>query len=426
MGKKPKKKILSFSVGALIVCFVGVYFFLFTTPGGSFVIRWVVPKFIKAEKIEFQTAQGSILKKLTMKNIRIHGLNGLSRESILKINQVDLWLTNKINPVIIKFSNGRLSLPTSELVLFRGDYRGGSLNFNIYSNRIGIDSLAFLFGQQKALSSLKGNLTGIDLFLTGYTHELVLRGNALVEELNQKSFSLTGAPFVCDLILKKDSENVRVNGTVIIKKGKISGPGTVFVQLDESKLFFSGDYNKPGFNIKGNSMVETVKIRIVLKGTFDKPELKLSSEPPLSQEQLMVMLATGRKWDTINTMFSSGAIPSDLALDFIDYFVLGGTGSKIAGKFGITGLSVTFDNEKKGVGVKKSVYDKVEVGYGVIQAQNKEKAQTITQKVSGELKVTDTVSVGAEKEFTQSSALGGSPEEQETNDKVMIKFKKSF
>jgi hypothetical protein len=138
------------------------------------------------------------------------------------------------------------------------------------------------------------------------------------------------------------------------------------------------------------------------------------------------MLATGKKWSGINTVFSKGAIPSDLAVDFIDYFMLGGAGSKISESLGITGFAVTFDEEKKGIEIRKSVSDKAELGYGITQTQNKEEAQEITQKLSGELKVTDTISVSGEKEFKQPGATENSSEEQQTNDKIMLKFKKDF
>lgn len=87
---------------------------------------------------------------------------------------------------------------------------------------------------------------------------------------------------------------------------------------------------------------------------------------------------------------------------------------------------MTFDKEKKGMEVKNSVTDKVEVGYGVTQTQRHEKTQETTQKVSGEFKVTDAVSVGAEKELKQQDTPGKTPEEHKTDDKVMIKFKKNF
>jgi hypothetical protein len=576
MLKKLLKQSFIFAIGALIISSGLAYFFLFTTPGGCFVIKMVISGFAKSKSVEFRKVRGSIIRKMAFDDIQINRLSGLPKGSMAIIKQADIWFTklsreglhiavqdgslflpqdNRINfsgnlegstidlsihsdlmdtqqllllfpgsaisqaisgnlssieitvkgaleePSIygtciadniiykdytikkgvckvtaspefvkgkafvkalvvledmeiglreipdsqakiqkteiefnaqnidamkIKVSNGRVSLPGSDPILFYGDYGGESLNFNIYSKNVAIDSLAPFFAHEKPLAFVKGSLQDVDLFCGGTILNPIIKGTALIGKIDYKSFSLSNAPLVYNILLKNKAVPAQANGTVLVKRGQVSGPGSVFVQLEESKLLFLGDYSKPSFDIKGNSTVEKTKIQIVLKGTSDKPELRLSSDPPLPQEQLLVMLATGKKWSGLNSVLSNGVVPPDLALDFIDYFVLGGAGSKIAGKFGITGFSVTLDKANTGVEVKKSVTDKAEVGYGVLQTQNKDKTREITQKVSVELEVTDAISVGAEKELKQPSTIEQSPEQQKTNDKVMIKFKKNF
>jgi len=427
MGQRLFKKVFFIIAGALIVLFGLAYFFLFTTPGSCFVIKWAISRLSKTEKIKFQKAQGSILKRITLEDVNIREIHVLPKNSQVKIQKLEIAFSyTNFSSVTLKVFNGRLLLPESDPILFYGDHEGGLLNFNIYSKNVAISVLASLLTQEKSLASVKGSMQDIDLFCGGTIEDPTIKGTALLGRIDYKSFSLTNAPLVYDILLKNKAVPAQVNGTVLVKRGQITGPGTVFVQLEESRLSFSGDYSKPSFDIKGNSTVDKIKIQIVLKGTSDKPELKLSSDPPLPQEQLLVMLVTGKKWGGISSVLSNSVVPPDLALDFIDYFVLGGAGSKIAGKFGITGFSVTLDKAKTGVEVKKSVTDKAEVGYGVIQTQNKERTQEITQRVSGEIKVTDAISVGAEKELKQPSTLEKSAEQQKTNDKVMIKFKKNF
>jgi len=378
------------------------------------------------------TASARILKNKTLtqaliviENMKI-GLNNIPESGINIQKTVVEFNTRDISLLSVKVNNGRLTLPAAELILFQGEYINRQFNLNIYSKRISIDSLTLLFARNKSLVPVKGNLADIDLYLKGSMQALVLRGAGLVEKLNYGGFSLIEAPFISDLILKDFAGDVQVNGAVIAKKGKISGLGTAIIRLDESKLIFSGDPGKPGFDIKGDSTVAKTKIMISLKGMTDNPDLKLFSYPSLPQEQLLAMLITGKEWQGIKTVFSNGALSSDLVIDSIDYFVLGGSGSKIADKFGITGFALTLDKTKKGIELKKSVSDKVEVGYGVVQAQSKEKTEEITQKLSGELKVTDTVSVSAEKELKQANRQEKLSAEQKTNDNVMIRFKKNF
>lgn len=563
-------------IGIVAFCFTFAYFSLFTAVGGGLLIKWIVSTFSKAESIQFERAEGSIINKITLENVRIKGVQGLPKDSDITVKHVyirlvkfskaglfidmskgmlvfpksepvyfsgkleqnfvnllinsslvniqqlshlfpniklpqsvsgnlkelelkisgpleeqailgtfsadnivyeNLYLeggvfhisanarnlkelasmkglitienvevgskaavkstasiqktevvfdTQYLNLINIKVFNGRLSLPGSERILFYGNYESGLFNFNFYSKRAGIESLICVLDSRKTPVPLKGSFVDIDFNLRGPIHELMLQGTAYAEKLSHGAFSLSDAPFSCDVILREAPKGLQVNGTVIVEKGAVSGQGRVMVHLEGSRLIFSGDPKKPSFDIKGVSKVEKTKIRIALKGTMEKPDLRLSSEPPLSQEQLLVMLTTGKRWVGIDTLFSNGVISPNLAMDFIDYFVLGGSGSKIADKFGITGLSVTLDKTTRGIEFNKSVSDKIEVGYGVLQKQNKEKAPEISQKISGEYKVTETIAVDAEKELKQANTPGQSPEEQKTDDKVMIKFKRNF
>jgi hypothetical protein len=421
------KKILLCVIATLIVCSAAVYFFIFTTPGSILAVKWAIRKFSKSENVKFDHARGNIGEKFTLKNVRVTGLRGMPEYSVVIIRQIDIWF-EKFSPdgLHIGVMGGSSTLPTSEQVLFYGTYAGGLFDFNIYSKNAGLDSLMPFLGRQKPSVSIKGNTANIDLLLKGSVQDFALKGTAIGQRLMYKSFLLTDAAFVFDLFVINKPENKRVTGAVIVKRGRIAGPNTAIVDLKESKLTFSGDVSKPRLDIKGKSMVGQTEIRISVSGTAENPDIKLFSEPPLPQEQLLVMLATGKQWSGVDTAFSKGDISPDLAMDFFDYFVLGGAGSEMARKFGITGFSVTLDGTKKGVGVRGSLFDRAEVGYGVIQTKNEGKAPEITQKLSGEFKVTDVVSVTGEREFRQLTASDIPSDGKAANDTVMIKFKKSF
>ncbi|MBU1998924.1 MAG: hypothetical protein KKE64_05455, partial [Candidatus Omnitrophica bacterium] len=213
----------------------------------------------------------SFVKVLVILDDMEIGLRGIP-DSQVKIQKAEIELnTQSIGAMKIKVSNGRVSLPGSDLILFYGDYGGGSLNFNIYSKNLAIDSLAFLLPHEKSLAFVKGNLQDVDSFCGGTIQNLTIKGTAIVGKIDYKSFSLSGTPLVYNILLNNKTVPAQVNGTVLVKRGQVSGPGSVSVQPEESKLLFSGDYSKPSFDIKGNSTVEKTKIQIVLKGTSDKP-----------------------------------------------------------------------------------------------------------------------------------------------------------
>jgi len=148
----------------------------------------------------------------------------------------------------------------------------------------------------------------------------------------------------------------------------------------------------------------------------------------MSEERLMVMLATNTGWKGAEESASRGQISADLTKDFIDYFVFSGSGSKIAKLLGISDVSLTFEKRKKGIAVKKAVSEKLDASYAIeqTQAEEKEEKGTATQKIGGEYKVTEELSIGAEKELKQDSKLDQTQDEQKTDDRVIFKYKKKF
>lgn len=450
-----------FFISVPLIVFLGpAYFFLFTSAGGSLLIREAISRLSKSTNIEFRKASGSLIGKMTLEDIRVEGLRGLPYKSTVTAKRVDLRLAEFLklfivgedltigssafadsrmliqnadltfNPanmrsICIKVSNGRFVLPNSQLILFHGSYTNDSLNFNIYSNAVGIESLIRLVARQDAVVPVKGTLVDIDLDLLGSMQKPVVKGTVLIRDLKYKEFSLSDAHGDYNVVFSVVKKSILADGSVEIKDGRMSGPGTAVLQLAESKLFFSGPPQKPSFDIQADATVGKTKIRISLKGTMDKPDLKLFSDPPLPQNQLLAMVATGRNWGATGNSSGQGVIPADMAADFVDYFFLGGSGKKFADALGITG-SFTVEDKKQGVEVRKSITDKVDVGYGVAQEQRNGSSSGATQNVNAQLKVTDTVSFSAEKEMKQSGASDDSDKNNGADNKLMIKYKNKF
>jgi len=375
--------------------------------------------------VRFSKEKISMRAQTAIKDISISSMSFPGIQA--NIQKTDVGFdTDDIGSISVKIFHGRLSALDSDAIIFSGGYKGGFLDFNIYAKRINTGSFIGLFNQQITLIPVTGDLADADFYVKGYLKELSVKGTFFIKELNRGQFSLRESAVTTDLNLKNIVESPKIKGSVIINNGVVYFPSKTMIYLEEGKFLFLADPRKPSFDIKGNSDVDRVKIKIILKGTFDKPDIHLSSDPNLPQEQLLVMLITGKGWKGVDTAFNKGAIPPDLAMDFIDYFVLGGGGAKLADRFGITGFSVTADKTTKGIEIKKSVSSKAEVGYSVLETQNEGKTSATTQKISGELKVTETISLSGEKEFKQNGSLEKSAQEQKTDEKVMIKFKKSF
>lgn len=428
MIKKKRKSARYLLLGLILVSIFSValfYFLIFTPHGAGLIARRILPRVIGAGKIEFKEINGSLFNKIIFGDLRLEGLKWLPPNSTLTIRRFELSLF-LIKGMRAEIRNGKILIPDSRPIFLRGNLQRGALNLNVYSKGAGLKSIIGLFPGSHLFNKVSGTADVLDIYIKGSLSEPVFSGTFRIDKLIHEGFSVLDCPGSLVLSLTRANNEIKLKGEVVINQGLIRGPNAVAIKLDNGKILFSGNPLKPKFDLKGNSRVGNVKIDITLRGTLNNPELILVSEPPLSQEKLLVMLTTGKKWAGVETALNKGIISPDLAVDFIDFFVLGGSGSKIAQQFGISDISLKFDKQTKGIELKKDVFDKASIGYGIEQSQTKEKQTSINQKVSGEYKITESISVGAEKDLKQEDRSDETQNKPQADDKVMLKFKKKF
>jgi len=366
---------------------------------------------------------------VSLRNLEIKDPANLPPGSVLKIQRVFLNATRlTLSGLVVEIEHGRLILPNSEPVIFNGSVRDGAVDFNMYSRNVDLANLASFFPSEIKLRELSGNLKDVDVVARGLILKPRFTGGFVVEKLKHNRFSLTGCPVGVDLAVEEKDARRGLYGQLVASKGMVVSKVTT-VHLAESKIFFKGDVRQPSFNITGQSKIERTVIRIIARGTLDKPELSLSSIPSFPQEQLLMMLATGRNWSGVNDTLSAGTIAPDVAKQFIDYFVLGGQGSALGRQLGISDVSLKFEKDTRGVTVKKEVFDKLEVGYGLEQVRLSPLQDKVTQTFEGEWQLTDQISVGAERELQYLNKNEGTTRlsiPQQPNDKFYMQFKKWF
>ncbi|MFH1902307.1 MAG: translocation/assembly module TamB domain-containing protein [Candidatus Omnitrophota bacterium] len=423
-----KKHLLSVLIFALIglIIFLAYYFF-FTTKGSSSIAEVALSKYLESEDIDIKKVEGNLARTLSYENIIFEDLKFLPEGSILKIQKLDISLTSlNFSGLTVKIHNGTLRMPNFDTILFYGLFEEGGLDINVYSKNVGVREVFDLFARSSDLKKISGLINDLDVYIKGTFLEPELTGTFKIDKLIQNEFSIINSPCSFNLRLKDLKDELKLFGSVSLNSGVISGSKTALINMQESKIIFNGVLKKPSLDLKGTSIVEGIKINVTLKGTFEKPGLKLASDPPRPQERLLIMLVTGKSWKGAEGSLSKGQLSVDLAKDFIDYFFFAGAGSKLAKRLGISDFSVTFEKDKKGVGIKKVVSGKMDVNYAVEQSQEKEGKAAVTQKVGGEYKITDSVSIGVEKELKQDNRTDQIQENQKTDDKVILKYKKEF
>jgi len=429
LTKKQKYIRGGMTLGILIMLSVSFYF-LFTPQGSEQAVRQMLNHQIGHDELLIGETQGNLIEGLTFSHLELTGLEAFPEGSVLKIQKLFLRSAS-LNPAdfIVEVENVRLLLPNADPIVLTGQYRQGQMNFNLYSKSFSVRDVLEYFSEYTVLREIFGFVSGVDLLITGPLNAPVIKGEFSIETLTYHKITLTEAPIAISFDVKPHEEALNIQGEIQISGGRVQTNKTV-INLEKSLISLNDDLDNPSFHIKGRCVIDQVKIAIALDGTYHNLELMLTSEPSLTREHLMLMLATGKRWKGAEQTLEKAKLSPDLAKDFIDYFFFTGKGEGFAKRFGLHDVSVTYRQNERGLSGKKSVTNNIDLGYA-IQKKVGETGETAvtTQTVSGEVKMTEHISVDLEKELgpTQDAGASGQPSSHEGGEqKIFLKYKKSF
>ena len=414
-----------------LLCAITIFTLLGTTPGVRFLTQMSLERFFSDQDILIEDISGSMHEQVHYSDITIKDLPLLPSGSILKIKGISVSFSALTQEgVNARLDQARLFLPSSDLVLVQGGVQAGILDFNIFSKYVSFKDLESLNPGNASLKSLVGDLGPIDILAGGSLSRPRVTGKINVQNLANRMVRVNDSHVSFDLEFSDVlTPSPAVTGIIQIHDGAISAQKTAEIRLEESLIHFLAEMDNPKLDIKGRAVVEGVKIKILCTGTLKQPEIVLSSSPALPEQQLLVMLATGKGWKGTAADLNKGRITTDTAKDFMDYFLFGGAGSELAKKLGIKDFSVTLEKDTQGIGVTKSISDNIDATYAVEQTKQGVGEETTKQTFGGEVKLNDKISFGAEREFvneTSSKEHVDSTSQTQTSDTFFMKFKTNF
>ena len=98
-----------------------------------------------------------------------------------------------------------------------------------------------------------------------------------------------------DVTADVEGEQLSVLGDVDTLKGKFEPLGGRVFDMRRGRIHFAGSEPTQGvLEILAVWAAPTHKVRVNVSGTIEKPEVKLSSDPPLDESQIALLIATGR------------------------------------------------------------------------------------------------------------------------------------
>ena len=427
MVMKNKIKILVFGVLFIYLCFC-LYNLLYTSKGAKTLVKLYLYEFAGIKNVAVGRITGNIAQGLKAEDIQLSGIKGINPSIVVKIHQASLFIPY-FNPahLVLKISNGKVDLFLGNSLIFAGSYADHMWVINLYTSSIDLRSVVGLFPNAGIFNNLSGIVEQPDIYITGSWLKNKISGKFIVRKAFFNRFILEDCPVNFKGVVERLNKEFSVKGEVGLREGNFYFKKTQ-ITLQAGKIIYSGNPKEPSFDLKGDSLIGETKINIIYKGSFKKPDLRLTSDPDLPQQVLLIMLATSEPWKGMESSYQSGQLNPDLARDFLDYFLLGGSGSKLAKKLGISEVSFKYDAASQGIKATSPITDKIGVIYGVEQTKPSGENQAVTTQydVGAKLKFTDSLSLTGETQINKQDAQTVPGEQPKPEDKVILKYEFKF
>jgi hypothetical protein len=414
-----KKNIVIVIVSIVLVITSVLWLLIFHESASTFLTRTLLNYGFKPESLTMRTVIGSLAAGQTYTDIELQNSAWFDIPNSLKIHTMGIAVGLQRPWFSIVIDNGRLKLPSTDTVLFSGRCDRRGIDAQVYCPVLDVDEMLSLFNLSDLLMKNSIKVREIDFDITGDLTAPHFEGVFSIEEIINENISVQNMPATFSLTARSDYLRFKkLYGEVIFSSGQIMIRKTALT-LQKSRIIYNGDMSKPQLDFNAVTTVEGLPIKIALKGTFEKPELRLSSQPEKTETLLLIMIVTGKRWQGAEPSLEQARISPDLALDLFDLLFLGSSFSAFKKKAGISEFHIDSTEEQRSLRIKKELPLQTEVGYAVEQKKDDEKK--IRQKVGAEYAITDEVSIEGQTEIRSADT-----KETDREDTIMLKFKKNF
>lgn len=293
--------------------------------------------------------------RITVEDARIEGLPFLKTAHTLEAQSVE-WDLAQGRYGLRQVINARLRIAGSEdpiVIIGAGSPEGPDVR--VYSRSVEVEALKAALGAPADLKLRDGAIDDIELHVTGAWKRPHLTGILTLDRVRYGRFEFAGVRVWSDgLDAASTRTGPEVYGPVVASGGQVRHPRGI-VDLLTAKAAYYGDPAQPEMDIEGTTRIGSADVRIYINGTPRKPQVRLGSDAPFSQEKLLLMLATGREWPATEKALEAGKATLDVTREFLDYFVLGGTGQKMKERFGLRDLTLGLSDQVTVLGIEKII-----------------------------------------------------------------------
>jgi hypothetical protein len=373
---------------SIIIC-VAAYAFLTTPWGAKSASMYLIEAYLPFCNVDVGNYEGTIEHGLVLKNVTISHIPNFKEG---EVHIQDLYVQIPLihwDQLSLRINNGSLNLPAADPIIFNVSMSQNKIQGNCYARSVDAKQILSVLGYDELAKSIYGFISHIDFSIGGSVQEPRFVGHFFVDKFIFKDTKLNDGFGHLDLKVPSIGENPALDGFVILESAAVK-VDKINVDLTTSKVDFKGSVNDFLLDIHGSSKVEDMTIDLAIKGTFLRPKLLVNSDPPMSEDKILVALATNKSWSEID--------------------------------------------EAQGFGLRKKLTDVFNVGMQVEERQSqvgRDQASGYSRTLEGQMNVTDKLSVNVSKKYlpaSESSAnVGSTSQPQKDNEsQIYLQYKQRF
>jgi len=401
------------TVFSIILLVSATFVYLIVTPlGGKILVRYFLQEYASLALMHVGHYQGTLNDGFILKDVGARGLpylpGALARIQQVRV-QLPLWDWQHPDVDIL---NARIFIPGCDTVVFTGRIYAGQIQGNLYAKSVDVHAVDRFWANEDIKKNVQGFISNIDVVFQGAVSTPTVKGHFLADGIRYKTVFLTDGVLGLNAMLMPADGRLQMEGEVSLDSGVLV-VRHVNLKLTKSKAYFHEDISNPRIDIHAASKVEDTDIHLALRGTVARPELIVTSNPPLPPQDALQMLFTGNAWSATLASPIGGVTSIQLADDFLNYSQL--------------------DNStEQRIGFKKKLTDKLKLGMEMEQVTPSlpgDSAVYYYRKIEGEMDLSDHLSLNISQQVLPQDrdVYSTSPEAQQDSERqIYLQYKKSF
>ena len=424
--------------GGIILLLAGL---ILTPWGARYLVNRATEGLLGPGRVSWDSFDGNLVQGVMVRHLEIRDPGFFPAGSVVRIQTLSVRLKHftGINDLVVDVDNARLFPPGRESVVARGHWEDGVVSANIYARSLDLADVRAVLVRYIDLVPFKGSCSDIDLVASGRWDKPAVRGTFRIDRLVLNQFILEQTPVRADLTLARGVLRWDMFGRMYLDGGHWIGAAAP-VTIHSGALIFTGRPSRPDIDIVASARVSHTDSAMMVKGSRLNPKVDLTSDPPYPREQLLLMLATGKRWAVMDNTASVPGTPGspdipgqqhmkpELTANIVDYLLFGGSRSDLIHALGFSDISLMADDKKQGVTLSKDLTQRLDVGYGVELGTDTRNQKELTQRLESEYHLSNRLTVGLQKELKGAQDATGRPVEptDAPDDRVYMKYRTSF